>query len=86
VKGRPYSHTRYEQHSGYKKGRGCRENAGKGHPKVLDREQEQRPDEQRLRQAMNNRNRLKTVACDQIIQIHSLSNVEVNCNHPEEGQ
>jgi len=36
-------------------------------------EQEQRPDEQRLRQAMDNRNRLKTVACDLAIQVHGRS-------------
>jgi len=84
VEGHPYAHTCYEQHGGYRKRRGKKSRKGKvgeGHPKVLDREQEQRPDEQRLRQAMSNRKLLKTVACDQTIEIHSLSNVKVNSNH-----
>ena len=52
---------------------------------MLDSEQEQRPYEQRLRQAVDNCSRLKTIACDPATQAHSLSRLKVNCDHPVEG-
>ena len=86
MKDRSYVHTCHEglAHGDYKKGCGkgkYQGKTGKDHRKVLDCQQDQPPDEQRLRQAMDNRNRLKTVARDPATKVHGLSKV----NHSAGG-
>jgi hypothetical protein len=82
MKDPPYGRAYHDQHGGYRKesrkGK-QRGKTGKGHPKTMDGEREQRPDEQCLGQAVDNRNRLETAAFGvPVIKVHSLSNVKVN--------
>jgi hypothetical protein len=82
VKGLPYARTYYDQHRGYReesRKEYVKGKTGKGHPKTLDGEQEQCPDEQCLRQAVDDRNRLETAAFGvSVIQVHGLLNCQIS--------
>ncbi len=79
MKGLPYARTHHDQDGAYReegRKKQVRGETGKCHPKTLDGEQQRCPDEQRLGQAMNDRNRLETAARGvPVIQVYSLSNV-----------
>lgn len=87
MKDPPYART----YNGYRKEsvKQClrqwiRGKTGEGHPKSLHGKQQQCPDEQCLRQTVNDRNRLETVAFGvPVIQVHGLSNVEVSIDTVE---